>query len=157
MGFLNIRTATFDDLDALLEFEAEVIREQRPFDETLKDDDVHFFDLNELLNSEECCLLVAENDGEIVGTGFAAIHESDVFLKFKRHAWIGFMYVKPEFRKKSVNTAILEELKQWIIEQKISEIRLEVYDANLPAKNAYLKANFEPHLLQMRLDVSEEL
>ena len=51
MGFLNIRTATFDDLDALLEFEAEVVRDLRPFDETLQYKDVHFFDLDELLTS----------------------------------------------------------------------------------------------------------
>lgn len=63
------------------------------------------------------------------------------------------MYVVPEHRGKSVNKKILEALLGWARSRDLMEIRLEVYDANLPAIGAYEKAGFERHLLEMRLEI----
>jgi ribosomal protein S18 acetylase RimI-like enzyme len=35
----------------------------------------------------------------------------------------------------------------------MTEVRLEVYEENEPAKKAYVKAGFTPNLLEMRLKI----
>ena len=94
--------------------------------------------------------MVAEIDGELVGSGYAQIRKADIFLKHTHFAYLGFMYVRPSFRGKGVNQLLLEALITWAKAKGISEIRLDVYDENIVAKNAYLKAGFKPIMLTMR-------
>jgi len=115
----------------------------------LKDGDIHYYDLLGLIRSADAEVLVAEIDGELVGSGYAQIRKADPYLKHGYFAYLGFMYVKPDFRSKGINSSILEALIAWVKSRGISEIRLEVYVEN-PAKNVYLKAGFMPHMLTMR-------
>ena len=52
-----------------------------------------------------------------------------------------------------MNQQILQALKEWVIEKKVTEIRLVVYDENILAKNAYRKAGFKAHMLEMRMEL----
>ena len=63
------------------------------------------------------------------------------------------MYVKPSFRGQGVNQKVLHELMDWAKSQNLTEVRLEVYDENIIAKNAYLKAGFKPNLVEMRVEI----
>ena len=74
-------------------------------------------------------------------------------MKHDEYAHLGFMYVKPAWRGNGINQQILENLKEWIIGKKITEMRLLVYDENIIAKKAYLKAGFKAHLLEMRMEI----
>jgi len=151
MDTIKIRDAGESDLTVLLAFEQEIIGVERKFDNSLKDAETHYYDFNNLLASPKSKVLVAEINNEIVGSGYAEIKEADLFLKHSEYAYIGLMYVKPLYRGKGINQQILQFLKDWIIEKKITEIRLVVYDENLPAKNAYQKAGFKAHVLEMRM------
>lgn len=148
-----VRTALTEDLAVLLTFEQEIIEAERPFDSTIKEGEVHYYDLRQLIESPQAEVVVAEINQTIIGSGYAVIRTAQEYLKHNRYAYLGFMYVKPEYRGKGVNKAILEALKQWVIAQEITEIRLEVYEENTIAKNAYQKAGFKAHLLEMRMDV----
>ncbi|XHR98302.1 GNAT family N-acetyltransferase [Mucilaginibacter sp. UC70_90] len=64
--------------------------------------------------------------------------------------WV-FMYVLPAYRGMGVNQAIIEELKKWIVEQGLTEIRLEVYNDNIGAIKAYEKAGFKKRMIEMRI------
>ena len=66
------------------------------------------------------------------------------------------MYVKPIFRGQGVNRKIVNRLIDWAHHRNLTEVRLEVYDENVIAKNAYLKAGFKPNLLEMRLEIARE-
>ena len=147
-----VRTALAEDLEVLLEFEQGIIEAERPFDSTIKEGEIHYYDLGQLIESPNAEVVVAEIDHQIIGSGYAVIRNAQAYLKHSRYAYLGFMYVKPEHRGKGINRAILEALKQWVISQKITEIRLEVYDDNDIAKNAYQKAGFKAHLLEMRME-----
>ena len=63
------------------------------------------------------------------------------------------MYLKPDFRGKGIKQMVLEVLMNWTKSKGISEIRLELYDDNVIAKKAYLKAGFTPNLLEKRMEV----
>jgi len=151
MSEIITRTALPADLEILLTFEQGIITAERPFDPTLKDGEIHYYDLSQMITAPDVEVIVAELDGEIVGSGYARIMVPKSYLKHSRYCYLGFMYTKPGHRGKGVNNKVLEALKAWALSQDIRELRLEVYHQNQPALKAYEKAGFNGHLLEMRL------
>ncbi|WP_419869820.1 GNAT family N-acetyltransferase [Chryseobacterium sp. CT-SW4] len=145
------REATIHDLPILLEFEQGVVSAERPFNLTLTEGEIHYYDLNSLMESPDSVLMVAEENGEVFASGYATIKNKEKpYYNFEQYAYLGFMFVKPEYRGKGINQLILEHLTEWCKTKGISEVRLEVYDRNESAVRAYEKAGFEPLLLSMR-------
>jgi ribosomal protein S18 acetylase RimI-like enzyme len=95
--------------------------------------------------------LVAEIDGIIVGSGYARIEDAKIFYKHPKYTYLGFMYVRPEYRGQGINRKIIDALQSWSLSKNINELRLEVYCDNSPAINAYKKIGFTNYLIQMRL------
>ena len=155
MHEIIVRTAVEEDLQTLLEFEQGVIRAERPFDPTLKPGKINYYDLKEMIESPHVELMVALSGNEIVGSGYARIENAKHYLQHRQHAYLGFMYVKPEFRGKGVNQKIIEGLKQWSLKQGLTEMRLDVYEGNLPAIKAYERVGFSRHLIEMRLGIGK--
>lgn len=150
---VSIRPAQENEINILLNFENGIIEAERPFDSTLKEGEIHYYDLVELIRSSEAEVVVAVVDEEVVGSGFAKIKKAEAFLKHDRFAYLGFMYVKPEFRRMGINQLILGTLINWAKSKGLSEIRLQVYDENVNAKKAYFKAGFKPDMLVMRMEI----
>lgn len=150
---IQIRKAEETEIETLLSFEKGIIAAERPFDNSLKSGEIHYYDLIELIRSENAQVIVAVADQEIVGSGYAKILPAKPYQKFTAYAYLGFMYTKPSFRGKGINNRIIKELVNWSKSKKLTEVRLEVYDDNTIAKNAYLKANFKPNLLEMRMEI----
>ncbi len=150
---MTIREANVNDLKTLVDFEQQIILTERAFDNSLKEDGIHYYNFQELLISSTAKVLVAEMENKVVGSGFAVIKTAEPFLKYKEFAYIGLMYVIPAYRGRGVNKQILETLKNWVKGKGIPEIRMVVYDENENAKNAYLKAGFKPHVLEMRMEL----
>ena len=148
-----IRQAQENEVDALIEFEQGIVEAERPFDNTLKEGQIHYYDLLELIRSEEAEVLVAVVEDQLVGSGYAKLLDAKPYQKYKKYAYLGFMYVKPAYRGQGINKLILERLISWAKERNISEVRLQVYDENSIAKNAYRKVGFKPNLLEMRMEI----
>ncbi|MCP4976524.1 MAG: GNAT family N-acetyltransferase [Maribacter sp.] len=152
MDDVKIRAATLDDINLLLEFEQGVIEAERPFDVTLGADPITYYNLEELVVSDDASLVVAEFEGEIIGSGYALVKPARHYLNHKFYSYLGFMYTIPKYRGRGVNTKIIEELRQWSDFKGLKEIRLTVYDENLGAIKAYEKAGFKKHIIEMRLE-----
>lgn len=150
---VKIRGAIETEIEILLSFEKGIVEVERPFDNTLKEGEVHYYDLIELIRSERAEVLVAVVNNEIVGSAYAKILPAEPYQKYLEYAYLGFMYVKPAFRGQGINQKVLHELMNWAKSQNLTEVRLEVYDENIIAKNSYLKAGFKPNLLEMRLEI----
>ncbi len=153
METITIRTATIKDLDTLLRFEQGVIKAERPFDVTIKDGHVNYYDIVHLIEAPHIEIVVAESGDEIIGCGYARIEDGRIYLKHKQHAYLGFMYVDPAHRGKGVNKLVIDALTKWAISQNMTELLLDVYDENTPAVRAYEKVGFAKHLVQMRKGV----
>lgn len=146
------REATEQDLEILLTFEQGIVSAERPFNSTLIDGEIHYYDLSHFIKSPDATLIVVEDNNEIVASGYALIKQTEKnYYKFESYAYLGFMYVKPEYRGKGINKIITDELISWARSRNISEVRLDVYAENESAVKAYEKAGFEPLLLTMRL------
>jgi GNAT superfamily N-acetyltransferase len=150
---INTRTATLADLDTLLTFEQGIITAERSFDQTLDNDPISYYDIAAMIAAPDIEVAVAHVGDEIIGSGYARIEDAKPYLKHKKHACLGFMYVKPEYRGKGVNQIVIKHLQQWCILQDINECRLEVYHENLPAIKSYEKLGFEKLLITMRTEI----
>jgi ribosomal protein S18 acetylase RimI-like enzyme len=153
MEQITTRTAMLADLDILLEFEQEIIQTERPFDPTLKDGHINYYDIAAMIQAPHIEVVVAEMNSEIIGSGYARIDDSKVYLKHTKHAYLGFMYVKPEYRGKGVNKKVIAALQRWATARGITEFKLDVYNDNLPAVKAYEKIGFKKHLTEMRMEL----
>jgi ribosomal protein S18 acetylase RimI-like enzyme len=149
-----IRSATTDDLNALLQFEQGVIETERQFDPTLKAGHINYYDLNEMIRSEHIELAVAELNSELIASGYARIEVSKkTFFNYEKYAYLGFMYVVPEYRGRGIINKIIDYLKTWATAQNLNELRLEVYTENEPAIKAYEKIGFAKLVTEMRMPI----
>jgi len=149
-----IRKAEPADIPILLQFEQGVIAAERPFDPTLKKDPIHYYDLEGMIHDPGVELLVAQLGEQLVGSGYARIEVAKQYLEHRYHAYLGFMYVKPDCRGMGINQKIIAALNNWAKEHGINELRLDVYEQNLAAIKAYEKAGFSKHMVKMRRSVS---
>jgi len=156
MSDIKIRKALPDDLAQLLVFEQDLIKTERPFDPTVKPDPVNYYDLKGMLSTLDIEVVVAEANNKIIASGYARIDKSKPFLKHSNHAYLGFMYVLPEYRGNGINKRIIDALKNWAALQNIKEFRLEVYYDNASAIKAYEKFGFSRYSLEMRFNLEDE-
>jgi len=152
---IKIREATHTDLDILGLMEQGVIEAERPFDATLRAGCIQYYDLEGLLQNPRALVLVATHKNAIVSCGYAMEKQAKPYLDHKTYAYLGFMFTKPEYRGKGLNGMILQNLKEWALENGLTEIRLTVYDENTAALRAYEKVGFKRHIIEMRWPLSE--
>ena len=156
MSEIKIRKASLVDLGQLLALEQELIKAERPFDPTIKPDPVNYYDLKTMLTASHIEVVVAEVDNKIIASGYARIDRSRPFLKHSTHAYLGFMYVLPEYRGQGINKRIIDALKNWASNQNITEFSLEVYHDNISAIKAYEKIGFSKYMLEMRFNLDDD-
>jgi ribosomal protein S18 acetylase RimI-like enzyme len=147
---LIIRRAMPDDLPMLMRFEQGVIFAERYFDPTLRRREVRYYDFGTMLQDPNVYIVVAESDGQLVGSGYARIEPAKQYNQHERYAYLGFMYVLPEHRGRGINQRVMEHLEGWVAAQGLTELRLEVYADNEPAIRSYEKTGFQPLLVTMR-------
>jgi RimJ/RimL family protein N-acetyltransferase len=155
MQAISVRKATPGDLEMLHRFEQGIISAERPFDETLKQEETAYYDLPAMLQADDVIVMVAELNGEIVGSGYGRIEAAKPYNRHEQHAYLGFMYVPPQHRGKGINGEIIEALKAWAIARGVTELRLDVYHENQSAIKAYEKAGFSKLMVNMRMRLDQ--
>ncbi|UPZ13684.1 GNAT family N-acetyltransferase [Flavobacterium humidisoli] len=152
---ISIRPAVNADLPKLAEFLQFLVNAERPFDVTLKEGEIFYYDIQEIILDSKSEVLVIDFNNQIIGCGYAQIRDAKPYQKHEFFGYLGFMYVDPEFRGRGYNNQLINSLKKWVLSQGITEVRLEVYSENEVAVNAYKKAGFEPISTTMRFDISQ--
>lgn len=150
---ISIRSATLDDLETLLKFEQGVIEAERPMDTFLAKREIYYYNIPELISSENSQLVVAVCNKELVGSGYIRIENTKQYHKNPQFGYIGFIFVKPNFRGQKISNLVIENLKNWAIEKELKELRLDVYNANFGAIKAYERFGFIKSLINMRMDI----
>lgn len=154
----QVRRATADDLPALLAIEQAIIEFERPFNERLKEEDIHYYDLEAMLTTPQVNIQVIDDPDskKIIASGFAEIRQQRSYFDHTQYAHFGFMYVAPNYRGLGLNGLILQALKMWSREREVDYAYLTVYPQNTGAIKAYEKKGFNPSLLEMHLDLNSE-
>ena len=97
-------------MDKLLEFEQGIIGAERPFDGSLKAGEINYYDIEKLITDDNCQLIVAHCVDQLIGCGYALIKKSEPFEKHAYFAYLGFMFVDPQYRRMGVNKKIIDSL-----------------------------------------------
>ena len=150
MSKLKFRTATIDDLAILHGFEQGIIEAERPFDPTLKNGKINYYDIEAMINADNVEVLMALIKDELVASSYIKIKEAKPYLDHTHYGYIGFMYVKPNHRGKGISTKMIYKLTSWAKTKNLKEVRLDVYDQNYAAIKAYEKSGLEKHMVEMR-------
>ncbi len=137
----------------MLEFEQGVIAAERPFDNTLLPDPITYYDIASLIESSKSEVIVAVFNQEIIGSAYIKIEVAKPYEKHTHYGYLGFMYVKSDYRGSGINQKIIDFLIHWAQQKNLTELRLDVYHNNTPALKAYGKAGFEKHMICMRLGI----
>ena len=155
MNEVTIRKATPADIAKLLVFEQAVVEAERPYDPTLKESDAFYYDLNKMIRAPDIEFVLAIVDQKIIGSGYARIEKAKPYNDHTEYAYLGFMYLDPEYRGKGINQMIIRHLKQWALSKNLTEIRLEVYHDNERAVKAYEKEGFKKLITLMRVNLND--
>lgn len=150
-SLIQLRPAQAADLPTLLEFEQALIAFERPYAPNLRKDYFHYYDLGAYIADPDIEVVVAEIDGELVGSGYALIRDNPHYKVPEKYIYLGFMYVVPEWRGKGINGKILDYLMDWGKIRGYAEFQLTVYAENESAMRAYQKMGFEAEILRMRI------
>ena len=156
MQDIIIREATLEDLPVLLSFEQGIITAERPFDPTLKKEEINYYSIRDMILASDVHVVVAESQNKLIASGYARIEKAKPYLDHEDYAYLGFMYVDPAYRSQGINGKIIDALKKWSLEKNITELRLQVYDENVSAIKAYTRAGFSRYMLIMRMRLNEE-
>ncbi len=148
---MQFRQATLSDVNALLALEQAVVNAERPFNSAIKAQGARYYDIPALITGDDSYLLVAEDNGVIVATGYVQIRQSKPSLMHNVHGYLGFMYVAPTSRGMGVNKEIIDALMAWAESKQVFDFYLDVYADNRAAINAYEKVGFQPSMLEMKL------
>ena len=105
----------------------------------------YIYDLNRLI-------LVAEENNNIVGYIYGYIASDEVS---KRTAILDALYIENEYRKKGIADKLINYFKQWVSDNNIDIIDVNVCSNNIKAKNLYKKHNFNTIKETMRLDTTK--
>ncbi|RBW55706.1 GNAT family N-acetyltransferase [Tenacibaculum sp. E3R01] len=154
---ITTRKATLEDLPVLLEFEQEIIKAERPFDVTLKEEKISYYNIKAMILADDIEVIVVVDNDMPVSSGYASIVTPKKYFKFDKFAYLGFMYTIPSHRGRGINKIVVQTLFDWIKSKKIHEVRLDVYTENIGAIKAYEKAGFKKNLLNMRVDLRNVL
>ena len=148
---MQFRQATLSDVNALLALEQAVVDAERPFNSAIKAQGARYYDIPALVTDDDSYLLVAEDNGAIVATGYVQIRQSKPSLEHNVHGYLGFMYVAPAYRGMGLNKQIIDTLMAWAESKQVFDFYLDVYAHNRAAINAYEKVGFQPSMLEMKL------
>lgn len=149
-----VRKATEKDLPDLMEFMNGLVEAERPMDPTIKDGNIVYYDLSEIMKNSDSDLFVVELNNELVASGYAKIKKDRHYLKHEKQGYLGFMFVPEKHRGNSYNKLIMDALLKWCKARNIFEIRLDVYEDNPSAIRAYEKVGLKKHLINMRMDIT---
>ncbi len=155
MSDIIVRAARIEEIKKLLQFEQLIIEYERPFVENMKTEYFNYYSLEELINSDDAEVLVAELAGQLIGSGYAKIKKSINYMTNEFHAFLGYMYVDPNYRWKGVNQKIVNQLIRWSNHKGMDEVRLTVFAKNDSAIKAYDKAGFDQQVIEMRMNIEK--
>jgi GNAT superfamily N-acetyltransferase len=147
------RQANVNDLPILLEYEQALLDAERPFDDAIREEECFYYDLPALIEDENTCLMVIDNEGQVIGCGYGQIRPSKPAYIHSYNCYLNFMYVDSNHRGKGLVVRLIEEIGAWSKSKGVTDFYLDVYADNPAAIRAYEKLGFSPNLIEMKMSL----
>ncbi|WP_435332952.1 GNAT family N-acetyltransferase [Haloarchaeobius sp. TZWWS8] len=155
---MQLRQATADDRERiateLLVPAYEAAEDREPEYCNLTDEARTEPDIDYWLSDEDRVLIVAEaDDGEFVGNVSGAVSPTPPIYDRPPAVYCDGLYVKPEFRREGVATALLDELVEWGERRGCGFFSLSVHVHNRRGREFFEAYGMDQAYRSMRLDL----
>jgi GNAT superfamily N-acetyltransferase len=144
---ITVRRATINDLDVVVELRLALLREyaEHPVYGRLRPDAAKrarpIFAMQ--LDSENEAVLLAEVNGEAVGLMRCIEMMSSPLLEPDRYCYLSSVYVRPDWRRKGVLSALFERAVTWCRGRGMTEMRLHNVGSRESTTAAWDSLGFE--------------
>lgn len=149
---MNIRQAKREDapiLDGLL---TALIRYEHRYDANLNPDYTVTDNYANMMGHDSCKIWLAEEDGAVCGYLCAIVYDFPVYAR--PVVVLDALYVREEYRRRGIATALMAELKRFAASIKAHAIELKVYSSNAQALDLYTRSGFTETKKYLQLEVS---
>lgn len=102
------------------------------------------------IRSPKGLLLVAEEDGELVGYCLSFIKKNVPVFDVEHLGYISDLYVKKKYRGTGIASAFTAQAKSWFKKKKMRYASLTVWTNNDRAQKIYKKWGYEPYNIVMK-------
>lgn len=136
-----IRKAKYSDAAALNHLLTLLIQDERKYDKNINENFVVTNMYENYIEDETRCLLVYEEQGQIVGYLYGYQEEKDATL-ISGSAKLDALFVLEDYRRLGIADKLILEFKNWTKNKNLSKINVNVCTENEKAKNLYQKHQF---------------
>lgn len=102
------------------------------------------------IESENCAIFIAEENGDIVGYTLIFIKDEIPIYKNKKIGVISDLYVKKDFRGRGISSKLMESSMEWFKEKGIKFISAPLYPTNKFAHSLTKKWGFVDYKVEVR-------
>lgn len=155
---INIRKAKLSELKIVQDLNAELFKFDGSRDEFInqkwpqKEGEKYF---RRMIKGDKTVCLVAEINGEIVGYLAGAVTKKLSYRTIKKRVELENIFVKKNFRGKSIGSKLVEEFFKWGKGQKATRALVVAYATNYKAIEFYKKKNFFPFSFSLEAELTK--
>ena len=146
---MQVRRANMDDLEALKEIKLLSKKEELKYSESIKPVDKnkeHYLRyLKRDLSYKSRGIFIALDKKKIVAFILAQWFKPLPISKFKRKGYISNLYVKKSYRRKGLGVKLVKKAEQWLKENKVQYISLEIHVENKDAIGWYMGLGYRDY------------
>lgn len=143
MSQVVIRQATRKDVGSILPLWTENMQYHAALDgrfQPAPDGEKHWAEvLRDWIRDEDCCVLVADAEGQLVGHIIGMMRENPPVLLPPTYGLVSDICVEPTWRQQGIGRRLFEGLKDWFREKELSTVQLNVAHRN-PVSQAFWRA-----------------
>ena len=151
---MKIRIANVEDIKQIINLCGKLMDYLLQFDDYYRlrfssdDEFINYF--KNLIISKDSRVLVAEDNGIIVGFLIGKIESRPPFFEVEKRGFIGCTYVQTQYRKQGVGKRLTNKILRWFKDKGIEYVELSVDYKNDLGHNVWKSLGFETWHLKMK-------
>lgn len=154
---MQIREAHSDDIEGLVELWIELMdfhRDRDPFFSRSADAHDRFAEfVKAKMEAKEAVVLVAEQDGSLIGFSMAMVRDYPPVFEAGRHGFIQDVIVTQSARRQGIGRKLSDATLGWIRSQGVSRAELEVATTNPVSQAFWYEMGFRDSIKRLVLDL----
>ena len=159
---VKVRKARLSDVDEIVQLWKEFFDEHdnmvisgntqlAPYMEKKSDADQKFRNFaKKTIRSRNGLILVADDDGKLVGYALSLIKKNIVVFELERYGYISDLFVKKEYRGREISSMFKDESMKWFKQKGLKHASIMVQFQNRRAHEIYRKWGFHDLHIELR-------
>lgn len=148
---MNIRNANINDTKKCDELLTKLIQDERQYNENINPNFVVNGWYETKVNKDNVCLLVLEDDDNIVGFIYGFLE--DLTLNIEPEAILDALYIDDNYRKKGYGEKLINSFLTWCKNKNVKFITVGVLNKNYAASTLYKKIGFNSVSSKLKLEL----